>query len=117
MTVCQTITEDRMKLLFFPPCSLLLIILTETNSVFDIIANSKPETNHEKPPERRDMSSVLNNALEDDIVVTYQELRNIVLAHKTNQMKRNKLKRKFLHELKNRRKDIFRHFSFLTKLG
>ena len=117
MTVCQTITEDRMKLLFFLPGSLLLIILTETNSVFDIIANSKPETNHEKPPERRDMSSVLNNALEDDTAVTYQELRNIVLAHKTNQLKRKKLKRKFLNELKRRREDIFINFSFLTKMG
>ena len=53
-----------------------------------------------------------------DKAIIYEELRNMIHAHKRNKMKRKKLKRKFKHRKQNRQEDnIFVNFSFLTKLS
>ena len=117
MSVCLTIQEDRMKV-FSLPVVLLLTMLTESKSLFDIVPHSDQENNNEKHPEISNEKTVLGNAIEDDNVVTYQELRNITIANKRNQMKRRKLKRKFKSRKQKRNQDnIFIHFTYLTKLS
>ena len=118
MSVCLTISEDRMKLLFVHPGLLLLILLKETKSVYDIITSHGQENNNEKLSEISDDTTVLGKAVDYDKAITYQELRNMIHAHKRNKMKRKKLKRKFKHRKQNRQEDnIFVNFSFLTKLS
>ena len=118
MSVCLAIPEDRMKVIFSLPVLKLMIILTESRSVFDIVTKSDQVNNDEKHPEISDDTNALGKAIEDDTFVTHQELRNISIANKRNQIKRRKLKRKFKsRKQKRKQENIFIHLSYLTKLS
>jgi hypothetical protein len=90
MSFYLAIPEDKMKVFFSLPISLLFIMLTESRYVFVIVTHPDQENNNKKHPEISNETIVLGKAIEDNNAVTYQELRNISITNKRNQMKRRK---------------------------